>query len=197
MLPLLRSWRVVRREETSGTQWNASLPAQFVDDALIRPFVEILDQALAKRIFSHGGPLVVIFPRVAEPMMETAPLKFPRLFQMTAAELALPKRNPGVDPEPEIARRTKEMQMVGHEQVEAGQPGGSFFAPDRDERGLHRGLVHPGNTVLGIDGEKEDVRLAEKDVCSRRGHGSPDGRIQRRFFLHAQSKPNRGRNAKR
>jgi len=107
----------------------------------------MLDQALAQRIFSHVRPPLVVLFSVAEPMMKAAALKLPGLVEMATAELPFPKLDPRVDAESEIARRAEQVQVIGHEQVVADEPGRGFLAPDRDERVLHFRLVHPRHWV--------------------------------------------------
>ena len=189
-----------RPYRTDRTTWkaslpmtlNASLPTEIMRPALKRPVVQSLRQALPHRVLADVLELILVFPLVAEAVVERAALKRPRLGQMRAAELAFPKLYPLIDAEVQIARGAEEVQVVGHEQVVAGEPGGGFVAPEADEGFLHGGLGHPRHAVLGVDNDEEEVAFAQMKVRAARRGLAPDVRPQGSVFGHVLVEGNGG-----
>ena len=72
----------------------------------------------------------------AEAVVEVAALPLPiELVEVLPGELALPVGDPFIEGESEVARGAEEVEMVGHENVVADEPGvGS--APDFGEGGV-------------------------------------------------------------
>ena len=153
---------------------------------LVRPVVRIRHQIFPQRILPHVGQLLLVFEAITHSMVKRFPLPLPRLLQMPAAELSFPKLDPLVYVEMQIVRRAKEMQVIRHEQVIADEPGRRFLGPDFGEGIVDGGIGHPLNSVLGVDRDEENVRLAKEDMSACRRGMTSDVWITTFSFAHAQ-----------
>src|SRR6516162_2069942 len=79
-------------------------------------------------------------------------------------QLVLPKSNPAFDGEFQFMWRAEEMQVIGHEQIIAHQPGHGRVLPDVMKRVLNRGLREPLTAFPGADSEEDPIRSAERSV---------------------------------
>ena len=87
--------------------------------------------------------------------MECLALPLRGFVEVSAAELAFPIRRPFLDRESQVTGRAEEVDVVGHDQVVAGQPGvGS--SPVGFEGGLDAWICHPWNSVFGANCEEDN-----------------------------------------
>lgn len=135
-----------------------------MDKTLKKPILSLQHQALPHWILPHIGQFFLIFDSVAHPMMKRSPLPGPRLIQMAPAELALPKLNPLINAEVQVAWRAEEMQVIRHQQIISHQPCRRLLAPYFYQGLLHHGVSHPRDGILRVHGYEENVWLPEKDV---------------------------------
>src|SRR5262249_40929554 len=111
---------------------------------------------------------VFVFNAVADAVMKRFALPRPWLLHMSATKAAFPELHPLVYAEMKVIRRTKEMNVIRHQQVISDQPGGRFCAPDVCQRVLDRGVGHPGHGILGVDGYEEYIWLAQENMRTSR-----------------------------
>ena len=106
---------------------------------------------------------------------------------MTAAETAFPEFHPLVDLEMQVARRTKKVHVIGHDEVVTNQPCSRFCEPDVCQRVLYSRIGHPGYGILGVDCDEEDVRLPEENVRAGGWCLSADTAVDPFTFGHERS----------
>jgi hypothetical protein len=83
---------------------------------------------------------------------------------MGPGKAIFPKGHPTLDGDARIPKAAKKMDVIGHQQVIAYQPSGSFIEPDRVQ-GSHDGFLYqPVRTVLGAHGHPKDRRLIRLNV---------------------------------
>ena len=99
-----------------------STPNQIKNPTLERPIFNPLNQSFPKRIFLNINPLLGIILAVAQPMMPAARLKFPLRVLVLQRKFSLPISNPGFNRKMQISRRTKQMQMIWHQQIITNEP---------------------------------------------------------------------------
>jgi len=165
-----RRTAISARRESRPTKCFA-LPAQLVENAGEGPIAGTRDQTGSHRIFANIVPTLIVALLPAEAVMKTTCLKPPFRVLVTTPKLAFPKRDAGFDFDRLNNRRTKEMQVIGHENITADHPGVGKFP------GIKQGLVdlrigQPSAAMPGADGEKSNRSLAAKDKNARRGSSS-------------------------
>ena len=94
------------------------------------------DEGFADGVFADVSEFFTIVVEGADAVVEVAALPIPLgLVEVFAGELAFPVGDPFIEGESEVARGAEEVEMVGHENVVADEPGvGS--APDLGEGGV-------------------------------------------------------------
>jgi len=117
-------------------------------------------------LFLNIKPFFGIVFAITQPVMPASWLKFPFLPTVFEAELTFPVGNPYLDGELQIPRRTERVQMVRHEQVITHQPR-LCFRPSLVEQAVHCFVGQPRFTLIGTDGEQDDVRLPQLNVNTR------------------------------
>jgi hypothetical protein len=96
-------------------------------------------------------------------MMPAPRLKFPLRPPVLQPGIAFPVSNPCLDGKTQIARSTKSMKMVRHQQVIADEP--SFcFRPGFMEKPVRCCVGQPRDAFLGRNGEEDNVGLAKIDM---------------------------------
>ena len=143
----------------------------FMNATLVRPILWPRDQGLANWVLPHVLPLLSITLLAAETMVKATSLKSAQV-RVCAREPIFPKGNPALDREPQIARRTKQVQMIRHEQVIAHQPGGGCLFPKRVQGSLDDRLRKPALPFVGADGQENPVGTTEGNVDPLSGCGS-------------------------
>jgi hypothetical protein len=101
--------------------------------------------------------------------------------RMFFGKLILPEGDPLLDGELQIARRTKPMEMIGHEQIIAHHPRSCLVLPDFVKRALDGRLRQPWLAFLCANGKKNPIRstegaamlakIADKAVCAPASSG--------------------------
>lgn len=121
------------------------------------------DEGFADGVFADVSEFFSVVVEGAEAVIEVAALPLPLgLVEVFAGELAFPVGYPFVEGEGEVARRAEKVEMVGHENVVADEPGvGS--APDFGEGGVGFRCGEPGGGSCGADGEEDDGGLVGID----------------------------------
>ena len=145
--------RVPRRR----TRGSASLPVNFMDTSLIGPIFRLCCQSRAHRIILNIKPFLVVILLIPQPVMKTTPLKCARI-GTCFCQAIFPVRNPTFNREFQIMRDAEQMQVIGHQQIIAYQPGGGLVFPNVLKRAFNKGLNQPAFAVLRADGKKNPIQ---------------------------------------
>src|ERR1700722_3377668 len=131
--------------------------------SLIRPVFRFCHQSGAHGIFADILPFLRITFSIAEPMMKSAALKGSGV-GTSFGKLIFPKRNPTFGCEMQIARRTKKMQMIRHQQIIADQPSRRAVKPEIVQSVLDGNLPEPRRTIFGANSQKNPIRSAKRNM---------------------------------
>jgi hypothetical protein len=124
----------------------------------IRPILGTRHQPGAHRILANILPLLRVAFVVSQAMMKPAGLKRSRV-QVRFGEPVFPETYPAFNGEFQVARRTEQMQVIGHQQIIAHLPCRGRVLPDVVQRALRRGLRQPALAFLRADGEETQFGL--------------------------------------
>ena len=139
----------------------------------IRPIPGTRYQSGPNRICADVLPLLGVAFAIAQAVMKATGLKCSRGGKCFRQPV-FPETQPSLNGEIQITRRTEQMQMVGHQEKIAHQPGGGRVFPDFVQGALHGRLRQPARAFLGADGEKDPGGTAERNVNAF-GRGAATG----------------------
>lgn len=114
-----------------------------------RALLEFFHQSGTNGILANVVPFLGVAFAIAKAMMEAAGLKGAGI-GMGLGEAVFPEAHPLFDGEFGIAWGAEEMEVIGHEEVIAHEPGGGFVFPDLVQGALHGVLGKPAFTVLHV-----------------------------------------------
>jgi len=140
---------------------RASLPAQNIKLALIRPIPHRFDQTRPHGIGTDVIPFLIITFTAPQPMMPARPLPRAGIRHIQPAEAAFPIRNPNIQPHINIHGRAKKMKVVRHQHITPHDPR-SGALPNLLERSFNGHLRQPGLAVLGANRHKDNGRLRKR-----------------------------------
>ena len=142
-------------------------PMNLMHAAKVRPVLRPRHQPGADRIFPHVLPFLRVTFVSAQPMMKSARLKGPGAGKRFG-ETIFPEGNPAFDGESQLTRCAEQVQMVGHQQVIAHQPGRRRVFPDIMERTLDGGLSQPASAFVRADGQEKPIRSSQGETNALR-----------------------------
>ena len=99
------------------------LPRQTIHSSLKQPFIGLFYQAGANGIFTDVSPFLVIIFAASQTRVPEIPLPLAGFGQMKTAQFAFPKQYPSWQGYGQISRRTKQVEVVWHQQIIADEPG--------------------------------------------------------------------------
>jgi hypothetical protein len=119
-------------------------------------------------------------------MMETARLKSRRIPAASASELALPETDPMLDLPCFTGWRTKQMNVIGHDQITTNEPR-IGFVPGSNQRIMHIRIRETLRPISGTNSEEDNRGLPTKNenafrwipasnIISHSGVGSTESR---------------------
>jgi hypothetical protein len=149
----------------------------------VRPLLRRLHQPKPYRILPHIPPFLRITFSIAQSMMKPAGLECPSR-SIFFRKSVLPKSHPLLDRKFEIARRTKQMQMIRHQQIITHQPRSRRMFPDAVQGALHGCLRQPPVAFLSTNRKENPIWPARRNVNSLSRSTTP--RIEKRNIRHAQ-----------
>jgi hypothetical protein len=148
-----------------------SAPNQIKYAAFERPVFNPLNQSFAERIFLNINPFFRIIFTITQTMMPAARLKFPcrrwgespRRPFVFQTELTFPVGNPSFNCKMQIPWRTKQMQMIRHQQIIANQPS-RRFRPSLAKKLMCHFIRQPRFALFCVDSQQNNVGLAKLDM---------------------------------
>lgn len=157
---------------------SCSSPRENIQSALIRPFVGHLDQSSAHRVFADIMPFFGIVFAPPQASVPEIALPCAGLRQMQTTEFSFPVGCPLLKCETQIARRTKKMKVIRHQNVFSHQPRVGL-PPKGAESVLNMLLRQPRFTVLGANGQKNNRRLVQRNKNASGWMPSANGLFKR------------------
>ena len=159
---------ILRFERQAGANWILPHVKPFLMVILLVPQTMMEPAALE---FTDGILRLGVGRRccAADGRAAARPYRFPHTRERVPAfpvfcKTILPKSDPAFDGELKIIRRTEQMQMIGHQQIIAHQPGRSPVLPNVVKRALNRGLGQPAFALFRANGQKNPIRSAQGKV---------------------------------
>lgn len=95
----------------------------------IWPILGTIDQFGPHWILADILPFLRVIFAITQPVMKSSGLKSPNV-RVASGKAILPKADPAFDGKFQIARRTKQMQVIRHQQIIAHEPCGGSVLPD-------------------------------------------------------------------
>jgi hypothetical protein len=130
-----------------------------------RPVLNLFHQFFANRIFVNVNPFCMITFIGPQPVMPAARLKTPVFISVLPAEFPFPECNPLLNRERQIARHTKRVQMIRHQQI-ISDKARSRLQP-RFVQKFVGGFIHqPRNPIFRCHREQNKIGLAQSDMDS-------------------------------
>ena len=141
------------RPNYSTPQFSIRRKMNLMHTPEIRPILWFCNELGPHRILANVLPLLRVTFVVAQSVVKTAGLKFPKhvagrrrrvaLILQRLCQPVFPETHPAFDGEFQITRRAEQMQMIRHQEIVAHQPRRRRVLPDVVQGALHGSLRQP------------------------------------------------------